>query len=92
MCQSWHCLAKTAAKSKALECAKETMKERLDDVTVSPCLVNKPMLQSTMNATNLYHGFDRFSEVEDKEKLSSEKLQNLGWSYRPLEQTLIDSV
>ncbi|KAF6174171.1 hypothetical protein GIB67_033703 [Kingdonia uniflora] len=34
----------------------------------------------------------KFSEVENEQKLSSEKLQKLGWSYRPLEQTLIDSV
>jgi len=29
---------------------------------------------------------------EEEEKLSSEKLQRLGWSYRPLEETLIDSI
>lgn len=25
-------------------------------------------------------------------KLSSEKLKNLGWKYRPLEETLVDAV
>ncbi|XP_028766446.1 cinnamoyl-CoA reductase 2 [Neltuma alba] len=33
-----------------------------------------------------------FVEVDDCIKLSSEKLQRLGWRYRPLEETLVDSV
>ncbi|KAK4269445.1 hypothetical protein QN277_022602 [Acacia crassicarpa] len=33
-----------------------------------------------------------FDEVDDCIKLSSEKLQRLGWRYRPLEETLVDSV
>jgi nucleoside-diphosphate-sugar epimerase len=33
-----------------------------------------------------------FTEGQDEEQLSSEKLQRLGWSYRPLRETLIDSV
>ncbi|XP_061340064.1 cinnamoyl-CoA reductase 2-like isoform X2 [Gastrolobium bilobum] len=33
-----------------------------------------------------------FIEVDDYRVLSSEKLQRLGWKYRPLEETLIDSV
>ncbi|KAF6174175.1 hypothetical protein GIB67_033707 [Kingdonia uniflora] len=33
-----------------------------------------------------------FSEGKDEHKLSSEKLQKLGWKYRPLEQILIDSI
>jgi hypothetical protein len=33
-----------------------------------------------------------FTEGQDEEVLSSEKLQRLGWSYRPLRETLIDSV
>lgn len=33
-----------------------------------------------------------FTEREAEEKLSSEKLQKLGWTYRPLEETLVDSV
>ncbi|KAK9270387.1 hypothetical protein L1049_025966 [Liquidambar formosana] len=33
-----------------------------------------------------------FTEGGDEEKLSSEKLQRLGWSYRPLEESLVDSV
>ncbi|XP_021717790.1 cinnamoyl-CoA reductase 2-like [Chenopodium quinoa] len=31
-------------------------------------------------------------EVADGDGVSSEKLQKLGWSYRPLEETLVDSV
>lgn len=28
----------------------------------------------------------------EEEKLSSEKLQRLGWSFRPLEETFVDAV
>jgi hypothetical protein len=33
-----------------------------------------------------------FTEVQEENGVSSEKLQRLGWSYRPLKETLIDSV
>ena len=33
-----------------------------------------------------------YTEVDDFRMLSSEKLQNLGWKYRPIEETIIDSV
>lgn len=33
-----------------------------------------------------------FTEPGEERVLTSEKLQKLGWSYRPLEETLIDSV
>ncbi|XP_025012472.1 cinnamoyl-CoA reductase 1 [Ricinus communis] len=33
-----------------------------------------------------------FVEGHEEPKMSSEKLQKLGWSYRPLEETLIDSI
>ncbi|KAG6704513.1 hypothetical protein I3843_07G131100 [Carya illinoinensis] len=33
-----------------------------------------------------------FTEVQEEVRMSSEKLQRLGWSYRPLKDTLIDSV
>ncbi|KAG7569036.1 NAD-dependent epimerase/dehydratase [Arabidopsis thaliana x Arabidopsis arenosa] len=34
----------------------------------------------------------RYVEAEERVKVSSEKLQRLGWTYRPLEETLVDSV
>ncbi|KAF5955854.1 hypothetical protein HYC85_008710 [Camellia sinensis] len=34
----------------------------------------------------------KFTEGKEEEKLSSEKLQKLGWSYRPMEETLVDSI
>ncbi|CAD5320262.1 unnamed protein product [Arabidopsis thaliana] len=34
----------------------------------------------------------RYIEADGKVKVSSEKLQKLGWTYRPLEETLVDSV
>ncbi|OMP00865.1 NAD-dependent epimerase/dehydratase [Corchorus olitorius] len=33
-----------------------------------------------------------FTEGQEEYMLSSEKLQRLGWSYRPLEETLVDSI
>ncbi|XP_020239132.1 cinnamoyl-CoA reductase 2 [Cajanus cajan] len=33
-----------------------------------------------------------FTEVDDYVSFSTEKLQRLGWKYRPLEETLVDSV
>ncbi|KAL5707290.1 hypothetical protein ACHQM5_025354 [Ranunculus cassubicifolius] len=52
-CQStknWYCLSKTIAESEAFEYAKKT---GLDIVTVCPCLVIGPLLQSTANASSL---------------------------------------
>ncbi|KAF8022440.1 hypothetical protein BT93_F0079 [Corymbia citriodora subsp. variegata] len=33
-----------------------------------------------------------FSETDEEDRLSSAKLQRLGWSYKPLEETLVDSI
>lgn len=33
-----------------------------------------------------------YVEVEERSTMSSEKLQKLGWTFRPLEETLVDSV
>ncbi|KAL9395340.1 hypothetical protein Peur_009593 [Populus x canadensis] len=44
---------------------------------------------------NIYPNYNypkSFTEEEEGINLSSEKLQRLGWSYRPVEETLIDSV
>ncbi|KAI4366254.1 hypothetical protein MLD38_022149 [Melastoma candidum] len=44
---------------------------------------------------SMYPGYSypkRFGAAEDAQKMSSEKLQKLGWKYRPLEETLMDSV
>uniref|UniRef100_A0A1J3JKA6 Tetraketide alpha-pyrone reductase 1 n=1 Tax=Noccaea caerulescens TaxID=107243 RepID=A0A1J3JKA6_NOCCA len=34
----------------------------------------------------------RYVELEERPTMSSEKLQKLGWAFRPLEETLVDSV
>ncbi|CAN1822248.1 Cinnamoyl-CoA reductase 1 [Linum perenne] len=39
-----------------------------------------------------YNFPNKFIETHEKREMSSEKLQRLGWSYRPLEQTLVESV
>lgn len=36
--------------------------------------------------------FCRFKEGKELPQLSSEKLQGLGWKYKPLKETLADSV
>jgi len=33
-----------------------------------------------------------FADVGEEGRVSSEKLQGLGWRYRPLEETLVDSI
>nr|CAD1831293.1 unnamed protein product [Ananas comosus var. bracteatus] len=122
----WYALSKTLAESEALDFGE---KNGLDVVTVCPCLVIGPMLQSTVNASSVtlinllkgarettenktHHIVDvrdvasallllyekpeapgRIVEVDDDEApLSSEKLQKLGWRFRPLEESLRDSV
>ncbi|KAK9164848.1 hypothetical protein Scep_000039 [Stephania cephalantha] len=152
---NWYCLSKTAAEKEALEYG---TRNGLDVVTVAPCLVLGPMLQSNMNASSLvlvkllrdgidmienkvrnivdvrdvaeallltyekpeaegrylcvsytikardlveklrsiypnYNYPKNFKEVEGEDgKVSSAKLQRLGWKFRPLEETLADSV
>ncbi|XP_034705008.1 cinnamoyl-CoA reductase 2-like isoform X2 [Vitis riparia] len=39
-----------------------------------------------------YSKSDSYTEVEEGFKLSSKKLESLGWKYRPLEETLMDAV
>lgn len=39
-----------------------------------------------------YNYPNNFTEAPEEVRFSSEKLQRLGWSYRPLKETLIDSV
>ncbi|KAF6151106.1 hypothetical protein GIB67_010005 [Kingdonia uniflora] len=65
----------------------------LDVVTVCPCFVFGPMLQSTTNTSSLFLiKILRVLLTRRKNSVESEKLQKLGWNYRSLEQTLIDSV
>lgn len=44
---------------------------------------------------SMYPNYDypkEFTEIEEDLKLSSEKLKNLGWKYRPLEDSIVDAV
>ena len=38
----------------------------------------------------MYH--DSFTAIEEDVKMRSEKLQNLGWKYRLLDETIVDAV
>lgn len=38
------------------------------------------------------HCINSFTEKSGRTLLSSKKLVNLGWSYRPLEETIVDTV
>ncbi|KAJ4702346.1 Cinnamoyl-CoA reductase [Melia azedarach] len=53
------------------------------------------MKELTDKLKSLYPNYNyskSFTKVDEDIKLSSEKLQNLGWKYRPLEQSIHDSV
>ncbi|KAL6183884.1 hypothetical protein ACLB2K_045294 [Fragaria x ananassa] len=149
-----YCLAKTMAETEALEYAKKS-EPRI--ITVCPSFVFGPMLQSTVNSSNLvlmsllkdglesvenrvrpfvdvrdvaealllaykkpeaggryictsyvinvqslvkmlkglypnYNYPKRIIEVNEDIKITSEKLQKLGWKFRPLEETIVDAV
>ncbi|KAL8257886.1 hypothetical protein R6Q59_029927 [Mikania micrantha] len=150
----WYCLSKTIAESEAFEFSKRNGIELL---SLCPTLVVGPMLQKTVNASNLalikllregyeelenrlrlivdvrdvaealilvyekpeangryicssheirsnilveilkkyypdYNYPKKFVESKGGFSASSRKLQELGWSYRPLEETLVDAV
>ncbi|XP_076892908.1 cinnamoyl-CoA reductase 1-like [Bidens hawaiensis] len=150
----WYCLSKTKAESEGWEFSK---RNGIEFLSVCPTLVVGPMLQKTVNASNLAiikllkEGYEelenrlrfivdvrdlaealilvyekpeangryictshqisskelveilkkhfpdykypkKFTESKDKSTVTSQKLQELGWSYRPLEETLVDSV
>ncbi|KAL4285743.1 hypothetical protein AHAS_Ahas19G0016700 [Arachis hypogaea] len=52
----------------------------------------KDMVEKLKSKYPNYNYPTKFIEVDYYIRLSSEKLQRLGWSYRPLKETLIDSV
>jgi hypothetical protein len=47
-------------------------------------------IENFVDSMNIY--YDSFTEVDDSGKLSSKKLQDLGWKYRPLEESIVDSI
>ncbi|CAK9163759.1 unnamed protein product [Ilex paraguariensis] len=50
------------------------------------------LVEKLKNMFPEYNYPTKFTEVKDGVKLNSQKLQNLGWKYRPLEETIIDAV
>ncbi|KAI3797037.1 hypothetical protein L1987_39727 [Smallanthus sonchifolius] len=99
--QNWYAVAKTTAEIEALTFAKRHV---VKVVTICPSLVIGPMLQSNVNATSLvllsymkdscYEPFPLhcFTEKSGFAPLNSNKLLNLGWNYRPLEETIVDTI
>ncbi|KAK5832723.1 hypothetical protein PVK06_016526 [Gossypium arboreum] len=81
--KNWYCLSKTEAEIDAFEFAKRS---GLDVITVCPTLNGGHFCSppSMLVAS--------FSEGGEEDTISSEKLQRLGWSYRRLEETLVDSI
>ncbi|KAK7255172.1 hypothetical protein RIF29_28576 [Crotalaria pallida] len=55
-------------------------------------IMTKDLVEKLKSIYPNYNYPTTFVEVDDFTRLSSEKLQKLGWRYRPLEETLIDSV
>ncbi|RWR73831.1 Cinnamoyl-CoA reductase 2 [Cinnamomum micranthum f. kanehirae] len=151
---NWYSIAKTVSESEAL---KYSEKSEFDVITLCPSFILGPLLQPTMNASNIlfnelfkgpeaienrarvivdvrdvaealllvyekpeasgryicaphpirirdmvamlktkypnYNYPKRYIEVdEDDLKFSSEKLKRLGWNYKPLEDTLVDTI
>ncbi|XP_026658471.1 cinnamoyl-CoA reductase 1-like [Phoenix dactylifera] len=66
--ENWYFLSKTLAESEALEYAE---KHGLDVVTVCPCMIIGPSLQSTVNASTLF--------VSNLLKEGRESLENKAW-------------
>ncbi|KAH7566974.1 hypothetical protein JRO89_XS07G0002400 [Xanthoceras sorbifolium] len=60
------------------------------------CTIHMVKLQDLVDKLkSIYPDYNypkNFTEGEEEQMVSSEKLQRLGWSYRPLEETLIDSI
>ncbi|XVE94359.1 hypothetical protein REPUB_Repub02eG0002300 [Reevesia pubescens] len=52
----------------------------------------KDLVEKLKSKYPFYNYPKSFKEAETELRLSSEKLQNLGWRYRPLEDTLTDTV
>ncbi|PKI33827.1 hypothetical protein CRG98_045779 [Punica granatum] len=90
--ENWYMLAKTEAESLAFEFGK---KNGLDIVAVNPGYVFGPVLQPTLNFSSLLLlQFVKGTFVESRHNflMTSEKLQKLGWTYRPLQEMLVDSI
>ncbi|KAK9109322.1 hypothetical protein Sjap_017382 [Stephania japonica] len=91
--EEFYSYAKTQAEIRAFEYAKEN---RLDLVTVCPALIIGPLLRPAMNIAKCVmlcmNVPCRISEECFARKLSNEKLLRLGWKYRALEESIVDSV
>ncbi|GAV65827.1 Epimerase domain-containing protein [Cephalotus follicularis] len=56
------------------------------------CIRAKDLVDKLKSIYPNYNYPKSFIDAEDEPKMTSQKLQKLGWSYRPLEETLVDSV
>ncbi|CAK7345967.1 unnamed protein product [Dovyalis caffra] len=61
-------------------------------ICTSHAIRTKDIVEKLRNIYPNYNYPKSFTDAVGGIKLSSEKLERLGWSYRPLEETLIDSV
>nr|POE52828.1 cinnamoyl-coa reductase 1 [Quercus suber] len=52
----------------------------------------KDLVDSLKSIHPNYNYPKNFCQVRDEKRLSSKKLQRLGWSYRPLKETLTDAI
>lgn len=58
----------------------------------SHCIKTRDLVEKLKSLYPKYNYPHSFTETEEGITLSSEKLQGLGWTYKPLEETLVDSV
>ncbi|OWM70546.1 hypothetical protein CDL15_Pgr014219 [Punica granatum] len=77
----------TEAESMAFEYGKQN---RLDVVAVNPGYVFGPVMQPILNFSTML--LLNFVESQHNYSTISEKLQKLGWTYRSLEEALMDSI
>ncbi|EOA27557.1 hypothetical protein CARUB_v10023695mg [Capsella rubella] len=61
-------------------------------ICISHTIKEQEVVEKLKNLYPNYNYPKKYIEAEERVKVSSEKLQKLGWTYRPLEETLADSV
>ncbi|XP_038703165.1 cinnamoyl-CoA reductase 1-like [Tripterygium wilfordii] len=61
-------------------------------ICMAHSMMTRDLVEKLKGINPNYNYPKNFTEVAEKELLTSEKLQRLGWSFRPLEETLIDSI
>lgn len=74
-------------------CSRQDAEEHVSSIQLSNEVVTSAAFYFFFSIDRYYFlASGSFKEVRKVLKLSSEKLQTLGWKYRPLEESLVDAV